>query len=73
MLSEFLVVMQTCIMAGCDFVKALPGIGIKKAHKHLRRLRSFIRVRYASHAFSLVVSLYKLYMMTADCSFSSNH
>lgn len=35
---------QTCIMAGCDFVKALPGIGIKKAHGHLRRLRSFVRV-----------------------------
>ena len=31
---------QMCVMAGCDFVKALPGIGIKKAHAHMRRTRS---------------------------------
>ena len=31
-------------MAGCDFVKALPGIGIRKAHAHMRRLRSFVKV-----------------------------
>lgn len=44
--------MQTCIMAGCDFVKALPGIGIRKAHAHMRRLRSFVKVlcRQASAA-----------------------
>jgi len=36
--------LQTCIMAGCDFVKALPGIGIRKAHGHIRRLRSFVKV-----------------------------
>ncbi len=36
--------LQTCIMAGCDFVKALPGIGIRKAHGHMRRLRSFVKV-----------------------------
>ena len=41
--------MQTCIMAGCDFVKALPGIGVKKAHLHMRRLRSFVRVRHHHH------------------------
>lgn len=36
--------LEMCIMAGCDFVKALPSIGIKKAHQHIRRLRSFVRV-----------------------------
>lgn len=39
---------QMCILAGCDFVRALPGIGIKKAHQHIRRLRSFVRVRLHS-------------------------
>lgn len=35
---------QTCILAGCDFVKGLPGIGMKKAHIHMKRLRSFLKV-----------------------------
>jgi exonuclease 1 len=34
---------QMCVMAGCDFVKALPGIGIKKAHAHIRRTRNIKR------------------------------
>lgn len=34
---------QMCVMAGCDFVKALPGIGIKKAHAHIRRTRDVKR------------------------------
>ena len=34
---------QMCVMAGCDFVKALPGIGIKKAHAHIRRTRHIQR------------------------------
>ena len=32
-----------CVMAGCDFLKQLPGIGIKKAHAHIRRTRDFMR------------------------------
>jgi len=35
---------QMCVLAGCDFVKALPGIGVKKAHGHMRRTRSVERV-----------------------------
>lgn len=34
---------QMCVMAGCDFVKALPGIGIKRAHAQIRRTRDFHR------------------------------
>lgn len=36
---------QMCVLAGCDFVGSLPGIGIKKAHQHLRRTRCFLKVR----------------------------
>eukprot|EP00951_Prasinocladus_malaysianus_P043181 scaffold535490_cov28-Prasinocladus_malaysianus.AAC.1 len=32
---------EMCILAGCDFLKALPGVGIKKAHSLIRKLRSF--------------------------------
>lgn len=36
--------MQMCILAGCDFVNSLPGMGIKKAHSNMKRLRSFSKV-----------------------------
>ena len=36
--------LQMCILSGCDFVKALPGIGVKKAHQHMKRLKEFVRV-----------------------------
>jgi exonuclease-1 len=35
---------EMCVLAGCDFVASLPGIGIKKAHQHLRRTRCFLKV-----------------------------
>ncbi len=37
--------LQMCVLAGCDFVASLPGIGIKKAHQHLRRTRCFLKAR----------------------------
>ena len=36
--------MQMCILAGCDFLKALSKIGIKKAHAHIRKFKTFVRV-----------------------------
>lgn len=33
-----------CVLAGCDFVPSIPGIGVKKAHQHLRRSRCFLKV-----------------------------
>jgi hypothetical protein len=40
---------QMCILAGCDFVKALPGIGIKKAHQQIRQRKSFVKVGSGGH------------------------
>ncbi len=36
---------QMCIFAGCDFLKALPGIGMKKAHQHVKRLKAHRKVQ----------------------------
>lgn len=48
--------LQMCVLAGCDFVASLPGIGIKKAHQHLRRTRCFLKARlHALRCFWLVV------------------
>ncbi|KAL0030113.1 hypothetical protein WJX79_008504 [Trebouxia sp. C0005] len=36
--------LEMCIFAGCDFLKALPGIGLKKAHQHVKRLKAHRKV-----------------------------
>jgi 5'-3' exonuclease len=41
--------LQLCVMAGCDFLTQLPGIGLKKAHGVLRKYRSFTKV--CAHGF----------------------
>jgi 5'-3' exonuclease len=38
--------LQLCVMAGCDFLAQLPGIGLKKAHGVLRKYRSFTKVPF---------------------------
>lgn len=42
--------LQLCVMAGCDFLAQLPGIGLKKAHGVLRKYRSFTKVHTAATA-----------------------
>lgn len=42
--------LQLCIMAGCDFLAQLPGIGLKKAHGVLRKYRSFTKVGFFTSA-----------------------
>jgi hypothetical protein len=36
--------LQMCIMAGCDFLASLPGVGLKKAHQQLRKVKGFVKV-----------------------------
>ncbi|KAL0050067.1 hypothetical protein WJX82_003781 [Trebouxia sp. C0006] len=36
--------LEMCIFAGCDFLKALPGIGMKKAHQNVKRLKAHRKV-----------------------------
>ncbi|KAK9813956.1 hypothetical protein WJX73_006770 [Symbiochloris irregularis] len=46
--------LEMCILAGCDFLKAIPGIGIRKAHAQMQKLKSFDRVckslRFSGHS-----------------------
>lgn len=37
------IALQVCIMAGCDYVKSLSGIGLKMAPKHIKQPQDFIR------------------------------
>eukprot|EP01116_Phalansterium_solitarium_P015435 TRINITY_DN3410_c0_g1_i3.p1 TRINITY_DN3410_c0_g1~~TRINITY_DN3410_c0_g1_i3.p1 ORF type:complete len:756 (-),score=230.11 TRINITY_DN3410_c0_g1_i3:137-2404(-) len=35
---------HTCIMAGCDYLDSIPGLGIKKAHGFMKKYKSVERV-----------------------------
>ncbi|ORY08295.1 PIN domain-like protein, partial [Basidiobolus meristosporus CBS 931.73] len=35
---------QMCILSGCDYLKSIPGVGLKTAHKYFQKYRCFERV-----------------------------
>ena len=41
---------QTCILAGCDYLGALDGLGFKTAHKYMRRFATMDQVFWAMAA-----------------------
>jgi hypothetical protein len=41
--------LQACILAGCDFLAGLQGIGLKKAVAALRKYKGFIKVGGGGH------------------------
>ena len=61
------IALQMCILAGCDFVKALSGIGVRKAHQHVKRLRDFTRVGCALFCHQLSNYCCSLSLLTNTC------
>lgn len=39
-------VMEMCILSGCDYLPSLPGVGLKKAHGFIQRFKSLQKVRH---------------------------
>lgn len=37
-------VLQMCIMSGCDYLPSLPGMGVKRAHGLIKRFKSYQKV-----------------------------
>lgn len=38
-------VLEMCILSGCDYLRSLPGLGIKKAHALVKKFQSYDKVR----------------------------
>ena len=36
--------LEMCVLSGCDYLSSLPGLGVKKAHNLVRRLKSYRKV-----------------------------
>jgi hypothetical protein len=54
--------LEMCILSGCDYLQSLPGMGLKKAHASIKRFKSYDKVRMADtvhmHDYSRPTNLY---------------
>lgn len=37
-------ILEMCIMSGCDYLPSLPGMGVKRAHGLIKRFKSYQKV-----------------------------
>ena len=38
--------LEMCILSGCDYLQSLPGMGLKKAHALVKKFRSYDKVSH---------------------------
>lgn len=36
--------LEMCILSGCDYLQSLPGMGLKKAHALIKKFKSYDKV-----------------------------
>ncbi|KAI6703515.1 hypothetical protein NL676_012651 [Syzygium grande] len=41
-------VLEMCILSGCDYLQSLPGMGLKTAHAHIKKLKTYDKGRDVS-------------------------
>lgn len=55
--------LEMCILSGCDYLPSLPGMGLKKAHASIKKFKSYDKVRMSDtvdeHVYSRPKNLYK--------------
>lgn len=39
-------VLEMCIMSGCDYLSSLPGLGVKRAHGLIKRMKTYKKAAY---------------------------
>lgn len=39
--------LEMCILSGCDYLQSLPGMGLKRAHAIIKRFKSYDKVSVA--------------------------
>lgn len=48
--------LEMCILSGCDYLQSLPGMGLKKAHTSIKRFKSYDKVSMADTVHKTVYS-----------------
>lgn len=39
-------VLEMCILSGCDYLQSLPGMGLKKAHALMKKFKTYDQVSW---------------------------
>lgn len=48
--------LEMCILSGCDYLQSLPGMGLKRAHALIKKFKSYDKVTVGS-----------VHLITASC------
>lgn len=51
--------LEMCILSGCDYLQSLPGMGLKKAHALIKKFKSYDKVNIIG-ALKMLTSLEKI-------------
>lgn len=41
-------ILEMCVLSGCDYLPSLPGMGLKRAHALVKKLKSIANVSFKS-------------------------
>lgn len=56
-------VLEMCILSGCDYLQSLPGMGLKRAHALIKKFTSYDKVKLSC----MQVIVYILGLQTNNC------
>ena len=45
--------LEMCILSGCDYLQSLPGIGLKRAHALIKKFKSYDKVSFTVNALDI--------------------
>lgn len=51
-------ILEMCILSGCDYLQSLPGMGLKKAHALIKKLKCYEKVHILSFLTFAIFSLF---------------
>lgn len=58
--------LEMCILSGCDYLQSLPGMGLKKAHALIKKFKSYDKVNIIG-ALKMLTSLEKFVCSIVIC------
>lgn len=52
--------LEMCILSGCDYLQSLPGMGLKKAHALVRKFKSYDKVTISANLVDVYLAMSSL-------------
>lgn len=55
--------LQMCILSGCDYLQSLPGMGLKRAHALVNKFKSYDKVSFIVNVKALAGTIKSYYTL----------